>query len=165
MAPEGFVRRDFVHMGYRMAIPGFVPQHSIYYQLGLQEKHKVAGNSNKDSPVVVDNFETGQTGFSLGIAGNHKAVGLQTEPKRQAAFDRLVGIEIQLAFEDQIGFGAQPGAENRVELEKQQSFECLVEQAQKDVLERTKVEPSSQKVDPAEIEIGLSAQKVELVGK
>jgi len=33
-------------------------------------------------------------------------------------FDRLVGIEIQLEFEDRMG----PGAENWVELDKQQSF-------------------------------------------
>lgn len=54
-----------------------------------------------------------------------------------------------------------PGAENWGELEKQQSFKCLVEQAQKDVLE---VEPFGWKVDPVEIEFGLSALKVELVG-
>ena len=125
-----------------MADPGFAPQHSIDYQFGLQEQHKVASDSDKDSPAVVDNFDTWQIEFSLGIARNHKVVGLQTEPKRQATFDKLVGIEVQLAFEDRIGSGAQPGDGNRVGLEKQQSFECPVEQCQKDVLERIAAEPS-----------------------
>ena len=98
--------------------------------------HTIADNSDKDLPAIVDNFDTGKIEFALGIVGNHKAVGLQTEPRRQAVFDRPVGIEIQPEFEDRIGSGAQPGAENRVELEKQQSFECPVEQAQKVVLER-----------------------------
>jgi len=89
-----------------MVVPRSAPQHSIDYQLGLQEQHKVAGNFDKDSPLVVDNFDMGKIEFSLGISRNHKAVGLQTEPKRQAAFDKLVGIEIQLAFENWIGSGA-----------------------------------------------------------
>ena len=54
LAPEGFV-----HRGYRMADLGFSPQHSIDYQIGLQEQHRVAGNYDKDSPTVVDNFDTG----------------------------------------------------------------------------------------------------------
>ena len=112
-----------------MAIPGSAPQYSIDYQLGPQEQHTVAGNSGKDLPTVVDNFGTSQIGFALGITGNHKAAGLQTEPGSQVVFDKQVEIEIQPAFEDWIGSRAQTGAENRVELEKQQSFESLVEQA------------------------------------
>ena len=53
------------------ANPGSAPQHSIDYQLGLQEQHMVAGNFGKDSPAVVDNFGMGQIGFSLGIVRNH----------------------------------------------------------------------------------------------
>jgi len=102
-----------------MVDPGFAPQHPIDYQLDLQEQHTVAGNSDKDLPAVVDNFDMGKIEFALGIAGNHKVVGLQTAPEKQVVFDRLVGIEIQPASEDRIGFGAQPGAENWVELEKQ----------------------------------------------
>jgi len=89
----------------------------------------VAGNSGKDSPAVVDNFGMGQIGFVLRIAENHKTAGLQTEPRGQTAFDKQVKIGIQPEFEDRIGSRAQTGAENRVELEKQQSFECPVEQA------------------------------------
>lgn len=70
----------------------------------------VAGNFDKDLPTVVDNFDMGQTKFALGVAGNHKAVGLQTELEKQAEFDRLVGIERQPAFEDRMGLGIQPGA-------------------------------------------------------
>jgi len=47
----------------------------------------------------------GKMEFSLGVSGDHKAVGLQTEVERQAKFDRLVGIECQPIFEDQMGFG------------------------------------------------------------
>ena len=104
-APKGFVRRDFVHRGYKIADPGFSPQHSTDYQIVLQEKHKVAGNSDKGLPVVVDNFDTGQTKSSRGAAGNHKAAGLQTELEEQVEFDRLVGIERQPAFEDRMGPG------------------------------------------------------------
>lgn len=41
----------------------------------------LAGNSDKDSPVVADNIGTGKIGFSLGIARNHTVFGLQTEPR------------------------------------------------------------------------------------
>lgn len=116
----------------------------------------VSRNSSNGSPAV-DNFDMGQIGFALGIVGNHKAAGLQTEPGSQDAFDKQVEIGIQLELEDRIGSGAYIGSENQVELEKQQSFECPVEQAQTDVLERTEAEPSGQKVDPF-------SQKVELAG-
>lgn len=48
--------------------------------------------------------------FALGVAGNHKAAGLQTELEEQVEFDRLVGIECQPAFEDRMGLGVQLGA-------------------------------------------------------
>ena len=82
----------------------------------------VADNSDKDSSAVVDNFDMGQTKVALEVAGNHMVAGLQTEFEKQAEFDRLVGIELQLSFEDRMGSGVQPGAKNRVE------------QCQKDVL-------------------------------
>lgn len=68
-----------------------------------------------------------QTTFALGVAGDHKAARLQTEIERQAEFDRPVGIECQLAFEDRMESGVQSGARNQVELVRQQPFECLVE--------------------------------------
>lgn len=46
----------------------------------------------------------------IGVAGNHKAVELQTELEEQAKFDTLVGIERQPAFEYRMGPGVQPGA-------------------------------------------------------
>lgn len=51
-----------------------------------------------------------QTKFALGAAGNHNAAGFQTELDEQAAVDRLVGIERQLALEDRMGPGVQPRA-------------------------------------------------------
>ena len=65
----------------------------------------VAYNFDKDSPAVVDNFDMGQTKVALEVAGNHTVAGLQTEFEKQAEFDRLVGIEFQLAFEDRMGSG------------------------------------------------------------
>jgi hypothetical protein len=73
------------------------------YQLVLQEHHMVVDNSDKDSPAVVDNFDMGQTKVALEVAGNHKVAGLQTEFENQAEFDKKVGIELQPAFEDQMG--------------------------------------------------------------
>ena len=70
----------------------------------------VADNSDKDSPAVVDNFDMGQTKVALVVAGNHTGAVLQTEFEKQAEFDRLVGIEHQLAFENWMGLGVQPRA-------------------------------------------------------
>jgi len=66
-APQGFDRRDFVCRD-----PGSATQHSIDYQTVWQEQHTVAGNSDKDLPAVVDNFDMGQTEFALGVASDHK---------------------------------------------------------------------------------------------
>lgn len=73
-------------------------------------------------PAIVDNFDMGQRKFSLGVAGSHKVVGLQIDFVEQAEFDR---IGLHPAFENQMEFGVQPGAQNLVE---------LVEQLQKDIL-------------------------------
>jgi len=39
----------------------------------------VVGNSGKGLPAVDDNFDMGQRKFALGVAGNHKAAGLQID--------------------------------------------------------------------------------------
>lgn len=57
-----------------------------------------------------------------------------------------MGIGAHLPSEDQFETGAQPGTENWVELEKQPPFECPVEQAQKNVLERIEIGPPGRKV-------------------
>lgn len=106
----------------------------------------------------------GQIELALGIFGYHKAVGLQTDPGSWAGFDKQVEIWIQPEFDDRIRSGAQTRAENWVALEMQQSFECLVQQAQTDVPNKTTVEPSIWKVDLANIEVDPYSQKVELVG-
>ena len=98
-----------------MADPGFSPQHPIDYQLDLQEQHTVVGNSDKDSPAFVDNFDMGQTKVALEVVDNRIVVGLQIELETQAEFDKMFGIELQLAFEDQMDFGVPLGAEGRVE--------------------------------------------------
>ena len=112
LAPYGFVCRDF----------GSAPQRSMDYQTVLQKHHMVADKSDKDSSAVVGNFDMGQTTVALEVAGDHKMAGLQTEFEKQAEFDRFVEIELQLAFENRMGSGVQPGGKTQVE------------QCQKDVL-------------------------------
>jgi len=92
------------------------------------------------------------------------AAKLHTEPGDQAALGKKVGIGTHLAFVDQFESGAQPGTENRVELERQPPFECLVEQAQRDVLEGMEFGPPGRKVTLVEFGTDPFAQKNELAG-
>lgn len=81
----------------------------------LQMRHMVVDNSAKDSPAVVGNSGMGRTKVALEVAGNHTVVGLHIEFEHQAGFDKKFGIELQPAFEDQMGFGVPLGATDRIE--------------------------------------------------
>ena len=78
----------------------------------LQEHYTIVDNSGKGSPAVVDNFDMGQKKFALGVAGSHKAAGLQIDSVEQAEFG---GIVDHLGFENQMESGVQLGAENLAE--------------------------------------------------
>lgn len=141
-----------------MVDSGFAPQRPIGYHTDLQEEHLVVGNFDKGWPATVDNFDTGQIDFSPGVSGIYTVAGLHIEPGNQAAFDKKVGMDTHLAAGDQFDFGAG----NRVELEKQEPSAWPVEQAQRDILAKTKVGPSGWKVVLVGSETDLLAQKVEL---
>ena len=81
----------------------FAPQH-MDYQTMLQKHH-----------MVVDNSGKGQTKVALEVVDNCIVVGPQIELETQAEFDKMFGIELQPAFEDQMDFGVPLGAKGRVE--------------------------------------------------